>query len=91
MDALVRVVCPEIVRLATDVVASVEVPVTTKVLVVVLFVVVRLVINDVTALRSVAKKLDEVAFVLVRFVIAPLVLVSVVAVSAVADAVESTV
>ena len=73
------------------VVASVLVPVTTKVLVVVLLVVVRLVMNDVTALRSVAKKLDEVAFVLVRFVIAPLVLVSVVAVSAVADAVASTV
>ena len=73
------------------VVASVLVPVTTKVLVVVLLVVVRLVMNDVTALRSVAKKLDEVAFVLVRFVIAPLVLVRVVAVSAVADAVASTV
>ena len=45
------------------VVARVEVPVTTKVPVVVLLVVVRLVINAVTAFRIDAKKLDEVAFV----------------------------
>ena len=72
-------------------VASVLVPVTTKVLVVVLLVVVRLVINAVTAFKSVAKRLDEVAFVLVRFVIVPLVLVRVFAVSAEEEALESVV
>jgi hypothetical protein len=50
------------------VVASVEVPVTTKVLVVVLFVVVKLVMNAVKALKRDAKKLDEVAFVVDAFV-----------------------
>ena len=73
------------------VVASVLVPVTTKELVVVLLEVVRLVMNAVTVLRSVAKKLDEVAFVLVRFVIAPLVLVRVFAVSEVAEVFPSVV
>jgi hypothetical protein len=44
----------------TVVVATVEVPVTTKVLVVVLFVVVRFVMKEVTALRSVEKRLVAV-------------------------------
>lgn len=60
--ALRRVMVEEAeVRSVIVVVASVEVPVTTKVLVVVLFVVVRLVMNAVAAERSVAKKLVEVA------------------------------
>ena len=48
-------------RLAIDVVASVEVPVTTKVLVVVAFVVVKLSINAVRAWKYVAKRFDEEA------------------------------
>jgi len=51
----------EIVALLIVVVARVEVPVTTKVLVVVAFVVVRLSMNAVAAERKVAKKLVEVA------------------------------
>ena len=49
-----------IVALEIVVVAKVEVPVTTKVLVVVAFVVVRLVMKAVVALRSEEKKLVEV-------------------------------
>jgi hypothetical protein len=64
------------VRLAIVVVANVEVPVTTNVLVVVLFVVVRLVMNAVTALRIFEKKLDEVAFVVDAFVEKKLVAVA---------------
>ena len=63
MEALVSVVWPPIVRLDTEVVAKVEVPVTTKVLVVVLLVVVRLVINEVRAETMEEKKLDDVALV----------------------------
>jgi hypothetical protein len=65
--ALRRVIVPEaevkseILALDIVVVASVEVPVTTKVLVVVLLIVVRLSMNAVAAERSVAKKLVEVA------------------------------
>jgi hypothetical protein len=69
------------VRLAIVVVASVEVPVTTKVLVVVLFEVVRLVMNAVSAEKAFAKKLDDV----------PLVLKKVLAVRADDDALPSTV
>ena len=58
-----------------------DVPVTTKVLVVVLFVVVKLVMNAESAEKTLAKKLDDV----------PLVLKKVVAVRALEDALPSTV
>lgn len=75
-----------IVRSDTVVVASVEVPVTAKNPVVVLLVVVKFVMKEVTALRSVAKKLEEVALVLERLVIVPLVEKRFVAVTPVAEA-----
>jgi hypothetical protein len=62
------VLVPVTVRREIVVVARVEVPVTTKVLVVVLFVLVRLVINAVTAFSRVAKKLEDVALVSVALV-----------------------
>ena len=69
------------VRLDAVVVARVEVPVTANVLVVVLLVVVRFVMNEVSAEKIEEKRLDEVAFVEKRLV----------AVSAEEDAVASTV
>ena len=68
-------------------VASVLVPVTANVPVVVLLVVVRLVMNAVTAFKSVAKKLELVALVLERLVIVPLVPLMFVEVIPVAEAV----
>ena len=75
VEALASVVWPEIVSEATVVVASVDVPVTTKVLVVVAFAVVRLVKNAVTAEKAFVKKLVEVALVVDAFVAKKLVVV----------------
>ena len=67
MDALVMVVLPVIVREDTVVVASVEVPRVTR-LVAVALVAVRLVKMPVIAVRSVEKKLLDVALVIFAFV-----------------------
>ena len=69
-------VSPVAVSLEIVVVARVEVPVTTKVLVVVLFVVVRLVKNAVSAVKILAKRLDDVAFVVDALVAKKLVAVA---------------
>jgi hypothetical protein len=76
VEALVIVVWPLAVREDTVVVARVEVPVTANVPVVVAFVVVKLVMNAVTALRSVEKRLVAVnpvdeAFVRVVWPVTP--------------------
>ena len=69
-DAEVR---SEILAVDIVVVASVEVPVTTKVLVVVELVVVRLVMKEVTALNIEANRLVDVEFVEDEFVVKKLV------------------
>ena len=63
VEALARVVWPEVVRLAIVVVARVEVPVTTKVLVVVAFVIVTPVNVARDAMRLETKEFVEVLLV----------------------------
>ena len=86
-DALASVVCPVTLSVEAVVVAKVEVPVTTKELVVVLLVVVRLVKNAVSAVKRLAKKVEEVALVVEAFVAKKFVVVAFTAVRLVVDAV----
>jgi hypothetical protein len=67
VDALVNVAFPVTFRVEIVVVARLDVPVTANVPVVVLFTVVRLVKNPVTAVKSVAKRLDDEALVKLAF------------------------